>query len=137
MKIKRKLLKAMKSCLKCGKETELLRFRCPHCSSELFMIPPDQELHEDMLAHQKLSLQHVDQGSRLFKQGLFDQAEQEFSKAIEANPWNATAKGNIGVVLLRQGKPQKALCWFERALEIDPNVPGAKEMAKEARHQMS
>lgn len=137
MKLEKRVLKAKKSCSNCGKETELLRFRCPYCRGEMFNMIPDHELIEAMQAHQKISQQHVDKGSRFFKQGELGEASKEFIKAIEANPWNATAHGNNGVVFLRQGKPKKALKWFERALEIDPNVPGAREMVEEARRQLS
>jgi Tfp pilus assembly protein PilF len=126
--------------MQCGEVVELLRFRCPRCSSELFDVAAagaaDPEFVEAMQGRQQLSLQHVDQGGRLFQQGLMDEALQEFQRAIEANPWNATAHGNIGVVFLRRGQPREALKWFERALEIDPQVPGGKEMAEQARRQL-
>jgi len=137
MKIEKKILNAVKICSHCQNKTELLRFRCPYCSSEIFfMISPNAELDDAMHAHQKLSQDHVDRGSRLFMQGMLDEALQEFSKAIEANPWNATAHGNIGVIFLRQGKPKKAHKYFKRALEIDPRVPGGKKMEEEARKQL-
>jgi tetratricopeptide (TPR) repeat protein len=137
MDIDRRVLEAVKTCAGCGKESELLRFRCPHCGSEGFSMVPDQELVESMHGHQKLSQQHVDHGSRLFQQGLLDEALEEFGKALEANPWNATATGNTGVVFLRKGRPEEALKWFERALEIDPHVPGARQMAETARNQLA
>jgi tetratricopeptide (TPR) repeat protein len=89
-----------------------------------------------MQGRQQLSQQHVDQGSRLFQQGLLDEAVREFERAIEVNPWNATAHGNIGVVFLRRGEPREALRWFERALEIDPEVPGAKAMVEQVQRQL-
>jgi tetratricopeptide (TPR) repeat protein len=136
MKIKRKVLDAVKICINCKKKIELLRFRCPYCGSEAFSTMPDQELIESMQGYQMLSQQHVDQGARLFKQGFFDQAQKEFLKSIEANPWNATAHGNIGMVLLRKNRPREAIKWFKKALKIDPRVPGGKEMIEEAQNQI-
>jgi Tfp pilus assembly protein PilF len=134
-----RVLAATKKCAQCGQITELLRFRCPQCSSEMFdtaSTGAGPELVDAMLGRQKLSQQHVDQGGRLFQQGLTDEATEEFHKAIEANPWNATAHGNIGVIYLRQGQPKEAVKWFERALEIDPNVPGGKDMLEAAKRQL-
>jgi tetratricopeptide (TPR) repeat protein len=135
------VLRAMKTCMVCGNVTELLRFRCPQCSSEMFdALRPehlDWKLVEEANGRQQLSSQHVDHGSRLFMQGLIDEALQEFEKAIEINPFNATAHGNIGVIYLRRGKPKDALRWYERALEIDPEVAGAKEMVERVRAQLA
>jgi Tfp pilus assembly protein PilF len=133
------LLIARKKCGECGENTELLRFRCPRCGSEVFDFVPtgaDPELVSAMYARQKRSQQHVDRGGRLFQQGMHDEAFQEFQKAVEANPWNATAHGNIGVIFLRRGEPETALHWFKQAIEIDPNVPGGKAMLQKAQHQV-
>jgi tetratricopeptide (TPR) repeat protein len=131
---------AKKTCLSCSEVTELLRFRCPRCSSEMFDASrpglADPGLIDVMQGRQRISQQHTDHGSRLFMQGLADEALQEFEKAIEANPWNATAHGNIGVILLRRGEPQEALKRFERALESDPHVAGAREMVEKVRDQL-
>lgn len=127
---------ARKKCLQCGEEVELLRFRCPNCGFEMFTLTSaTPELMELARGRQQISQQHVDQGGRLFQQGLADEALREFQLAIEANPFNATAHGNIGVVFMRRAEPGEAFEWFERALEIDPNVPGGKEMLDEARRQ--
>lgn len=127
---------ARKKCMQCGEVVELLRFRCPGCGLEMFdVVSAAPELVEEMYGRQQRSMQHVDQGGRLFKQGLADEAVDEFERAIEADRWNATAHGNIGVIHLRAGDPAEALRWFERALEIDPRLPGGKEMVDAARHQ--
>jgi Tfp pilus assembly protein PilF len=130
-----RVLFSRKQCLECGEITDLLRFRCPHCSSESFAVL-EPELTDEMYGRQKRSQQHVDQGGRLFQQGLVDQALQEFHKAIEANPFNATAHGNIGVIYLRRGQAGKAQEWFEQALEIDPEVPGGRQMLSLAQEQL-
>ena len=135
----RGVLAAKKKCVQCGEVLEMLRFRCPKCSSEMFDViatGSDHELVEVMQGRQKLSQQHVDQGGRLFQQGLADEALKEFQQAIEANPWNATAHGNVGVIFLRRGQRREALEWFERALEIDPNVPGVKDMVTQVQRQL-
>lgn len=129
---------AHKICFTCGKITEFLRFRCPGCNSEMFDVASveDPAMVDRMWALQKRSMQHTDQGAKLFQQGLADEALQEFHKAIETNRWNATAHGNIGIVYLRRGDPREALRWFEMALEIDPEVAGAKKMAETVRRQI-
>jgi Tfp pilus assembly protein PilF len=130
------LAAARKKCMQCGAETELLRFRCPSCASEQFTLTSaSPELWEIARGRQQLSQQNVDEGGRLFQQGMVEQAQQKFHQAIEANPFNAIAHGNIGVIFLRRGEPKEATEWFERALEIDPAVPGGREMLEKARSE--
>jgi len=69
---------------------------------------------------QKLAGLHVDRGAILAQQGHLDAAMDEYRKALQANPWNATAYQNIGTALWRLGDLAKALLWYEKALEIDP-----------------
>jgi len=128
----RQLTFSLKTCSGCGNEFELLRYACPRCGS-MAAAPPSQEALEFMQMRQKRVSGHVDRGSLLFKAGRLDEAEGEFRRAIDANPWNATAYGNLGVVMLHRDQPDDALEWFEKALEIDPAVPGVKEMVSKMR----
>ncbi len=90
-----------------------------------------------MAEHQYAAGQHVDRGSLLFKEGRHDEAEAEFRQAIAANPWNATAHANIGVVMLRRDRLEDAIRWFEKALEIDPQVAGVREMLARKRAELA
>lgn len=139
--IEEALVAARKSCSSCGEEIEMLRYRCPRCSSEMFIFYPwwgviFPELVEVAQTRQLLASERVDRGSLLFKQGMADEALQEFHQAIKVNPWNATAHANIGLVYFRRGQLKEALRWWERALEIDPHVGGVTEMVERVRREL-
>ncbi len=114
----------------------MLRFACPSCGSERFAV--ESEEHQQLMRdRQRRSSQHVDRGGTLFQQGRHDEAEAEFRQAIEINPWNATAHGNIGVIFLRRGEPREAIRWLERALELNPRVPGGRECLEMAKNMLA
>ena len=60
--------------------------------------------------------QLVDQGAELCRRNKFNKAEAEFHKAIEVNPWNATAHANIGLVMFRENRLEEAIRWWDKAL---------------------
>jgi WD40 repeat protein/tetratricopeptide (TPR) repeat protein len=126
----------MKTCDGCGNEFELLRYACPRCGDSSATAPSAQAAGF-MWRHQEEASQHVDQGGLLFRQGRYDDAEQEFRTAIETNPWNATAHANIGMVMLRRDRLAEAIRCFERALEIDPRVAGVREMLAAQRAELA
>jgi tetratricopeptide (TPR) repeat protein len=78
----------------------------------------------------------VDRGALLYQSGDLEQAETTLRQAVEVNPWNATASGNLGVVLLHRGQRAEALEWFEKAVEIDPALPGGREMVLRLRAEL-
>lgn len=52
-------------------------------------------------------------------------AEQNYKKAIEANPTNSTVHNNIGTVYFETGRFNEAIQSFENALKYDPNYVDA------------
>jgi WD40 repeat protein/tetratricopeptide (TPR) repeat protein len=124
-----------KACTACGHEFELLRHACPQCGSTAAM-PPDVEALQFMQMRQARASELVDRGALLFQSGRLDEAEATFRQAVEANPWNATAHGNLAVVLLRRGRKAEALEGFEKAVSIDPAVPGGREMVERLRAEL-
>lgn len=50
----------------------------------------------------------------------FDQAGAAFSKAVELDPHNASARNNLGAFLLFRGQYQAAQKELEKAIELDP-----------------
>jgi len=65
--------------------------------------------------------QHVDRGSQFFRQGRYAEAENEFRKAVETNPYNDVAHNNMGILLLNQGRPDEAILWLEKAMALNPH----------------
>ena len=130
----RELIFETKECLICRNEFELLRYACPHCGNSMAQ-PPSAEAAEFMQDRQYQASQLVDQGAELFQRNKFNKAEAEFHKAIEVNPWNATAHANIGLVMFRENRLEEAIRWWDKALEIDPRVAGVREMMESDRVQ--
>jgi WD40 repeat protein/tetratricopeptide (TPR) repeat protein len=126
------LMHSTKTCTVCGQELELLRHACPRCGSTGAM-PPDVESMQFMQMRQARASDLVDEGARLFQTGELEEAEARFRQAVEANPWNATAHGDLGVVLLRLDRKPEALECLEKAVEIDPNVPGGQQLLAQLR----
>jgi len=63
--------------------------------------------------------------------GWYDQAIETFKKTLEINPNLAIPHLNLAIIYLYQKKDnKKALHHFQRALEIEPNFPQAKDIRK-------
>ncbi|GAB4268074.1 MAG: hypothetical protein Kow0092_21730 [Deferrisomatales bacterium] len=57
--------------------------------------------------------------------GRLDEAKGLYQELVRRNPRDATAYGNLGVVLNRLGRPEEALAVLERALTLDPGFAQA------------
>ena len=58
--------------------------------------------------------------------GLPKDALQSFQKSLQFNPRNDSALNDLGYLYLTLGQYEKALIFFKKALEIDPDQPAAK-----------
>jgi tetratricopeptide (TPR) repeat protein len=61
----------------------------------------------------------VDRGLALYRQGRFDEALVEYTKALELRPDYARAYYDIGVVKGEQGKRSEAIAAYKQALSLD------------------
>jgi tetratricopeptide (TPR) repeat protein len=61
-----------------------------------------------------------EKGDDLLKQKRPDEAGDCFRGAIDLDPGNAEAHGNLGIVLQEQGRPDEALAFFRRAVDLKP-----------------
>lgn len=129
----------MKECLSCHNKIEDLRHTCPHCGSTgSFSAGSDDAISMiDAMQKQAEAAKHVDRGAQLILQENYTDAINELRLAIEMNPFNATAHGNMGDIYLRQKLFNEAIPWLEKALELNPHLEGvpqalaqAKSMAK-------
>lgn len=126
----------MKSCGSCGKEYQGSYSRCPHCSSEISFrsLTKDDALSVlDSMQLEAKSGALVNRGVEFVLQGRYSEAEAAYKQAIEIYLQNATAHGNMGHVLLKQGKIEEAIPWLEKALELDPMLEGLPQALTEAR----
>ena len=89
----------------------------------------------DGLQGQMGAVDLVNEGSRLFFAGDFTGAESKFKEAIDLNPKNAVAYGNIGHICFKTGKYKEAIPWLEKALALDPQLAGASDCLRECRLQ--
>src|SRR5688572_31375296 len=63
---------------------------------------------------------HATRGVQLAQQGAFDQAVEEFTKAIEADPKDARFYRDRGGVYLTMKRFQDAINDFTKAIELSP-----------------
>lgn len=61
------------------------------------------------------------------------EAAQDFSRALELNPYHFGALEGLGHCSMRTGRNGEAVGYFERALELNPNLEGVFEALKRAR----
>jgi tetratricopeptide (TPR) repeat protein len=126
----------VKTCRTCRKPVEDLRHNCPFCGGENFMSEDAGGGAPAMLhamRQQAEAARHVDRGAQLFLGACPAEAEVEFQKAVALNPFNATAHGNLGHLLLRQGHFAAAIPMLEKALELNPLLEGATAALDEAK----
>ncbi len=56
----------------------------------------------------------------LFAEGKVDEAERGFREALELHPWHLLSLKQLGDIEKKRSKPEKALEFYERCLEISP-----------------
>ena len=64
--------------------------------------------------------EHANKAVQLSQQGAFDQAIEEFNKAIEANPKDARLYNDRGGIYLTMKKFPEAVTDFSKAIELSP-----------------
>ena len=68
--------------------------------------------------------------------GRFDQSLRDCDEVIKRNPQHFGALSGYGMIYLRLGKLENALGYFERALEINPNLKGVEESIERIRYKL-
>jgi len=66
---------------------------------------------------------HVELGNIYANKGMYDQALEEFQKAVEINPNNFVAHNNIGIIYRKKGQLENAMEEYRKALRVNPNYP--------------
>lgn len=71
----------------------------------------------------------LDNGMKFINQNKFELALEEFKKVIanDSMGYNGIAHNEIGYVYLKQKDFDKALTWFMRSKEINPNYPKSRQ----------
>lgn len=68
------------------------------------------------IMHQKMGLSYL-------RQGLLDQAVEEFEKAAEARPESVEAHYGLGIAYFRKRDMEKAVSSYQKALRLAPDRP--------------
>jgi len=69
---------------------------------------------------------YLRQGNVLMQQDRFDEALEQFQKADQAAPNNATVYNMMGLCYLSKGELDMALTYFDRALQLIPGFTDAR-----------
>jgi tetratricopeptide (TPR) repeat protein len=62
-----------------------------------------------------------DQGKRYYREGRFQEAKRCYERALRADPGNALALNNLGVIQIRNHQPVAAKKNFEKAIRLKPD----------------
>jgi len=129
----------MKQCSSCHNQVDDLGHLCPHCGSEAGFYSGGSGAEAlsmlDAMQKQTEAARLVDRGARLIMQGRYAEAEKQLTTALAVNPMNATAHGNMGGLLLRQGRPGEAIPLLEKALQLHPGLEGVGQALAQAKAQ--
>jgi tetratricopeptide (TPR) repeat protein len=68
--------------------------------------------------------------------GDLDRSIKDCDEVIKRNPQHFGALSGYGLIYLRRGELEKALGYFERALEINPNLKGVEESIELIRYKL-
>ncbi|MBU2567857.1 MAG: tetratricopeptide repeat protein [Elusimicrobia bacterium] len=69
----------------------------------------------------------VEMGKFYFVNGKYDEAVEEFKKALKVNPGSPEIFYNLGLVYESRNKPEEAIKMYKKALAIDPKYKLAKQ----------
>lgn len=61
-----------------------------------------------------------------FLAGDMARSAADCHEVLRLNPWHFGALSGIGLILLKGDEPERALPYFERALELNPNMSGVR-----------
>ena len=117
---------ALKKCMQCRRGVGAGLRCCPHCNHTTF------ETLSEHFSAQTEAASLVDKGVQLWTNGEKDAAIQETSRALQINPWNASAHGNLGGFLYERGQYGQSAVLLERALLLDPDLEGAHDLLQKA-----
>jgi tetratricopeptide (TPR) repeat protein len=74
----------------------------------------------EIRGHLEESRRALERGARLAGEHRYEEARQEFQRAVDNDPRNATAWVNLGLAKAACGQEGEALAPYLKALEIDP-----------------
>jgi protein O-mannosyl-transferase len=104
-----------------------------HAAWALEIKPQGIDELRNRLGPDLLAEAHYALGGSLASKNEFAAAADHFRAAVELRPDHDRARNNLGVALMRQGKTDEAIRWFEEAIQGDPKYAEAKKNLENAR----
>ena len=71
-----------------------------------------------------------------FLLGEYDKSIADCDEVLKRNPHHFGALSGLGEIYLKLDKPEQALQWFRRALEVNPNLLGVEMRIKQIEEQL-
>lgn len=68
--------------------------------------------------------------------GDYEQSLKDCDEVVKRNPHHFGALSGYGLIYVQRGELERALEYFERALEINPNMPGVEQSIELIRYQL-
>jgi len=65
--------------------------------------------------------------------GEYTKSLADCDEVMKRNPYHFGALSGYGMIWLQLGDPEKALVWFERALDVNPNLESVEEAVQTLR----
>jgi tetratricopeptide (TPR) repeat protein len=72
-----------------------------------------------------------------YMMGDYDQSLKDCDEVIKRNPQHFGALSGYGLIYIRRGELERALEYFERALEINPNMESVEQSIELIRYKLS
>jgi tetratricopeptide (TPR) repeat protein len=72
-----------------------------------------------------------------FMMGEYRKSLRDCAEVIKRNPSHFGALAGFGQIYLRLEQPERALAYFERALQINPNMSGVERMVEQLRDALT
>ncbi len=69
--------------------------------------------------------------------GDYDQSLKDCDEVIKRNPQHFGALSGYGLIYVRRGELERALEYFQRALEINPNLESVEQTIELIRYKLS
>jgi tetratricopeptide (TPR) repeat protein len=73
----------------------------------------------------------------LFMLGRFEDSMKDCDEVLKRNPNHFGAMSGYAQMLAQKGQPKRAIEYFQRALKVNPNLPGAEESVEILQQQMN
>jgi tetratricopeptide (TPR) repeat protein len=73
----------------------------------------------------------------LFMMGRFEASMKDCDEVLKRNPNHFGAMSGYAQMLAQQGQPKRAIEYLQRALRVNPNLPGAEESIEILQQQLN